>query len=269
MGGYWWSVLVDGFWSSLEAVGQTLQVLIWAAIVFAIGLWRVGKHGGWAEMKKHVAQTWLEIVVVGVVAWLPFFVVYTARSSYLHWKNEQGTALQYKAEADTLQEELNGLAAPNLQGKIEFVNFGNNRKNGFLAITLEALITNTGAPSVAESFELYVTLLDGRKIYLPISVPPTALSLSFGKGAELIFKAQDFLPEKALSTPIPRGGAVSGFLQGYLIGTGVTRADVDRNGTYVTFSFADAWGKRSTAEVELTPSAAQESQRTLKPLTAK
>jgi hypothetical protein len=112
-------------------------------------------------------------------------------------------------------------------------------------ITVTAIIRNTGAPSIAELSSASMEI--GERTVDAVVIPPPRdqvnLLVGTKKGEGMTFLSVDFLPRKAMSQPIPTGGAVSGFIQ--LFVAKVEREEVYSNGI-ITLTFKDVLDNKYT-----------------------
>src|SRR5258708_30420865 len=100
MGNYWWKVIKEAFFGSAESVGYSVQTFLYISLVTVLTAWFIWRPQGWAVMKENALKTLLEIVLMGVIAWLPFFLWHIAARSYLRWKTEYDRAETYKTEIE-------------------------------------------------------------------------------------------------------------------------------------------------------------------------
>lgn len=154
---------------------------------------------------------------------------------------------QYK-KADT--EHRARLAAedvstPKLVAKINMVVVGKNSKQQTV-VSLIMTIVNHGAPSIANVNHMSVLLKDGKEV-TPLLVIPTGkdIHLERDKEPEMILLAKDYLPEKAISSPIPKGGAVYGWMM-YML-PGISNDEMDTPGGRIAMEFSDVDGRTFTA----------------------
>jgi hypothetical protein len=139
-------------------------------------------------------------------------------------------------------------ATPRLGGQIDGVAaapFGAKREDS--VVTVKATVTNTGSPTVLNSFAVTVRTKDGRTIQagglLPAPNMPT--SLYGDRGDKLMeFPYADFLPKKTENQPVPTNGAASGFFQAVV--PGVQKQELMQAGVVVTLSFKDVFGTTAT-----------------------
>jgi hypothetical protein len=144
-----------------------------------------------------------------------------------------------KAEA-----ELEELTKPKLSGVIEGRVFGvAEAKNNQSIVTLNPLITNTGAPSVALDFNVQIELFDGRKPNVMVIPPPRPdqyfTLVAEHKVGSVSFLGSDFVPRKASINPIPKGGVAEGFIA---VLVGAKREDIFRPETSIILVWKDVNG---------------------------
>lgn len=148
---YWREVFWDGVLASLDAVGQPLQVLLYAAVVFGLGALLIWYRHGWQAMRENIIRTIGEILFVGVLAWVPFLVFYVARTSYLRWKDEQVRADNAEKEIKTLrQRDSKGLSL-RIGG---FITSGVDFDSTLVQVTVIA--SNDGEPTTASDWDMKI-----------------------------------------------------------------------------------------------------------------
>ncbi len=177
-------------------------------------------------------------LVIGAFLFAAFFTA---------WRDQYHTALAAMQRVAEIETEK----SPDLKGEIGIVAVAPaGPKNSNSIVTLFATIKNTGAPSIADSMLVTIKMTNGRKVQLtPLGVPRKELTLS-GKPNEpnVVFQREDYLPEKAISNPIPTGGAVQGFVWG--VALGAEQREVINKGTIIVISFKDIQGNdRSIVKV--------------------
>lgn len=163
---------------------------------------------------------WL-FVVVGLVSL--FF------AGYLAWSDEHNQVAGLKHTIDTL-------SVPELKGEIPFLAFAPADEG--VVMTIEVTIMNEGAPSIAKNFSLVVnasgTSVKGERV----SMPPGTFTLGADNGARLTLPKSDYLPLRASYNPVPRNGAVDGYMMFLLKGLRYDQIVGDPNGSAL-FSFED------------------------------
>lgn len=197
-------------WLSGSGIGGLILLLLY-------GIERLHPKG-WTVPKKWYA------VILGA-----FFVL---GASYTSWKDERSA----KVEAE---KKLEQLTIPNLDG--EFNSFFLAPVQGKIVVSLEVTIKNTGAPSIADSFELDLQI-DGKNYRsFPIPHPEGDLTLFVGSDTSegVRFHTQDYLPTKAISAPILTGGATWGYAQ--FMYSGITKEQA--RSANAVLSFKDIRGR--------------------------
>ncbi|HVB86381.1 MAG TPA: hypothetical protein VNK23_06915 [Candidatus Dormibacteraeota bacterium] len=227
------------FGSWVAVVGTILTIISFVEKIPSVSKWL---------KEKPLLERWKPLVwVIGACCIFGGF--------YSAWSQQYDKATQGQNQINTLRHQLTALTVPDLHGTIDFAAFGSDVKHRRLcAMTVQLTITNTGAPSIADSFRMFVTLKNGREIEVePILAPKTFAELyegEAGKSPSMILTTKDYLPSKAISNPIPTGGAVSGFIQGYVVGA--TQNEVSAAGTVIRVAFQDVLSHHLVIEKLLT-----------------
>lgn len=138
---------------------------------------------------------------------------------------------------------------PELSGVINFsavAPAGEHEENTI--VTVVATVKNTGTPSIADDFTL--SIKSGNRETKGQAFPiPETITLADEKGSSFQLKAQDYLPRKAVSQPIPTGGAVQGFIT---VLARDFKLGIEKGGTVITLTFSDISGKTYKIESILT-----------------
>ena len=74
MSQYWFSVLHRAFLGSLEAIGQSLYILLYTGLIFAIEALVFLRGQGLAKLKEQWVKEGLKLVLIAIAAWVPFFL---------------------------------------------------------------------------------------------------------------------------------------------------------------------------------------------------
>lgn len=111
-----------------------------------------------------------------------------------------------------------------------------------------AWVTNVGSPSVVRNWTLCVRV-EGDMTYCAdrlVKLTGTPGQL-VGAGGEVLGLAQeDFLPDKAVQSPLPQGGEVTGYVFGVM--HGLTIGELERAKCVVIVKCEDIKGKQYVAE---------------------
>lgn len=188
-----------------------------------------------------------------ILLWVGVLVVFWG--FYDAWLQQVNQVRDLRAQNATLQQHLSSLQVPDLHGTITNIMFGRPPRGGSnCVLTLQAIITNTGAPSVADRITIRVSLKDRTNVRVEgLLPPPGSITLFEGfprKSPGIILMSSDYLPNKALAEPIKTGGAVFGFMQAYI--EGWTSKQIETKGAIVRLVFYDVTGKSYTAELQTT-----------------
>lgn len=206
----------------LALVGHTVTLLAGCGATVMLGL--IQKYG----LKKPLSVKW-EIAILGVFV---FFAGFQA------WQNEH-------EKVETITAQLQKTTAPQLSGKIITIMTGGVRGHEQdTIITIDAYVTNTGAPSIAKDFALSVYLPNGKTVTGQFMMPPAKGSsyvMTFDSGQKAQVYEDAFLLRKAMDQPIPSNGAVGGILMALV--HGVTLKEIRSPGILIEITFTDINGK--------------------------
>jgi len=235
---YWWQVSREAFWGSIEAIGQSEQGLVYAVLfLLASALLVWSRQGGWAAVKANLWKTILEIIGMGILAWLPFFVIHVGRVSYLRWKNADVQARLATGERDA-ERERNSPAFVVHVG--DLVPVYDSAQRATIALVYVRII-NGGADSAVVDWNAHYKSAeyeeDARCIQL-LNDPFTA-RLTNSRHPLVVRRTENIINRS--SAPIPRGGWVDGFLP--VLINGDRRADLGKHGTEIIVSAVDYKGK--------------------------
>ncbi len=115
-------------------------------------------------------------------------------------------------------------------------------------ITVRALITNTGAPSIVQHIRIGFRIDEKLHWGEPLPWPQDGkITLHFDAGSSLVIKKEDDLYKKCLTQPIATGGAASGVCFMRFIGV---RPDKIKHGTRMVFEFQDVLKKKYSFDQE-------------------
>jgi hypothetical protein len=172
---------------------------------------------------REVPKNLYTIVLIVIFFWACFSA----------WEELLITNKKNDAELVSLKTELNDLKLPKMRAVI--VNMNVHELSQFPGVTSMVLVisvTNAGAPSIADHWDLQVTLPDGQKQRgVQIPIPPL---LTFGGASgEQTYSEKDALYNKAVKNPIQKGQKMTGVLWFLLEGT--SSKDVAMNAVKLTF----------------------------------
>ncbi|MBI1956189.1 MAG: hypothetical protein HYS38_07320 [Acidobacteria bacterium] len=240
---YWLDIFRHALEQSINWIGESFFGLLYAALVMFISGVVILRKGGLAMLKQHLLENVLLVLVIAILAWLPFFLVAVARIPYLRWKTERERADTAVFEKAELQEKP-AANAPNLTASIDGVNSASIREQpNTTAVMLEVSVRNEGSPSIADGWQLVV------------DIPNYPLSPILGKNTYIdrvitmgrkSWGPEDALYDKAGNAPIPAGGRVGGvlfFLLDGIDGDNFTK----RKDKTLTLTFRDVHGTEVTA----------------------
>lgn len=198
----------------------------------------VALMGDWVVLMSGVAS--VVLAVVGIAKkwekvprwafWLAAIVCFFLASARV-WTTEHKTALQ-------LQSQLDELKNPNLSCSIEQVSDTHNLDTAVVALVVT--VRNTGAPSVAEQYELSVQTASGQVVGQPLTIPPV-LHLTYPNRVIDVNTAMD-LHHKTIN-PIPHNALKRGYLLFAI--PGISSARIDALSLAYEIVFRDINGKQS------------------------
>jgi hypothetical protein len=131
MWAFWKQVLRDAFWPSIHAIGQTQQTLFFLAISLVVACVLLFWRGGMTALREHLkSRITRTVILVPLLAWLPFFVLSVAKTAYDRWSEADKTSQQQaqelnlnKQQIDNLTSQLARRAAPQAR-QTETVSYG-------------------------------------------------------------------------------------------------------------------------------------------------
>jgi hypothetical protein len=177
-----------------------------------------------------------------------FIVGFLFCAFFLAWRDQRDAAA-------TMQKKLDESTKPKLVGEIDQAGVVGQAvdEHGKLFIDVTdtgifvfATIKNIGAPSVVVIWNLAVHI-PGKG---PMKAAKRLLPATMRLDRQSMMYAEDALYNKAVNSPVPTGGQISGVLLFVL--EGVARDDVWKQGTVLTLEFQDVLGTKSEASVTLT-----------------
>jgi hypothetical protein len=142
------------------------------------------------------------------------------------------------------EKRLEQLTIPDLSGVIDFVSVapaGENAQDSI--ITLYAEIKNLGAPSVVDTFSMKVRSKDGKEVVLLSLGRPSKDVQLFADipGQYGLLPVDEFLPIKAITQPVPKGGKTYGWTWG--LAKGIRKTELMNPESRIFLSFDDVTGK--------------------------
>ena len=201
---YWW-MLVPGIVLSLIEIARTVS----------------DKADSLASDKKRIRQYIVPVSIIGL------FI-----ASYLAWNNEY-------QELVKKQNELKKIPEPQLSLKIETLRLF-YKSNDQTAVAIVSSISNTGAPSIAESFFLVVKIVGGNMYRVRPTTFKEGITLR-DKDGEIIYapSPEDVLWDKTMPIPILTGAKVVGYLMFFF---DVDRGEMEQDGNKFILSCKDVYG---------------------------
>ena len=141
-----------------------------------------------------------------------------------------------------------GVGTPATEGNPDIARFSAGDKLASIVVIVS--ITNTGAPSIANTWWLVAKTADGQKEYVGMPWVTKANLVnragdSINSGATETLGRNSYLPDKTATDPIPRNGARVGYL--LFLFKGVDANELKRPGTKMTVKFKDVLGNEITA----------------------
>lgn len=190
---------------------------------------------------------WLSKFPVDKTVWWTGFTVFAVWllieicfiSPYQHARQQQQT---YESEVSGLREKVTALSKTGMGGRIASTAiFRDDKQRTGIAVTLQ--ITNTGEPSTAGGWGL-IFKLDGVDYGFP--AVHTNLTIPDGKGFVARVTKADMLYEKVATTPLPKGGSITGLIVFLTKDVSFERLVAER--PTVTVVFRDVYGHECRAE---------------------
>jgi hypothetical protein len=222
---YWWEVFWDGVWTSIEAIGQPLQVLLYSAFILVLGGFLIWRRHGWQAMKENIAKTLGEVLLVGAIAWIPFLLFYIARASYVRWKTADDEARRIDQDFTKYKEQT---TKPQIVADIVETNIAPTSKKtkmslypaateGNAIVTLIVRVKNLAMPSIAAGWKVHAKLKNGSLVAGTLLQIPATITLADGNGkVQKTIWAEDALYDKAFKSPLQTGAEIYGALLIYV-----------------------------------------------------
>ena len=237
---HFWNLLCRSLRYTPSIISSNWAGILLPAIVFIAREFVRARKEGWRTMNWSAIgrdTLWMIGLYVCLFTWAVIHTIYTDHQNLLK-EVEIATNREKNAE-----ERLSLLTSPHLEGAIGAISIapaGKNDRN--VLVTVLATITNSGAPSVAQLEDASLHLQSGERVQvLPITLPSPSINLLRSDGgAPITLQSKDYLPVKAMETPIVSGGACSGFFMG--VAEGVTKEQALSSGTVIRLQFKDIKG---------------------------
>lgn len=159
-------------------------------------------------------------------------------SSFALWITEHHQTL-------VLQAKIDQLSLPNLGGKLGFAIAPSGSTSQDSVITINGMITNAGAPSIAYDWSADLNFRDGHVIHGKRVVQPgvqAMVTLLQDLGPPITLSGASHWDRTATMQPIPTGGAAPGWIQ--FVFSGTSDKQMQDDGAELVFSFTDINGKR-------------------------
>jgi len=137
------------------------------------------------------------------------------------------------------QNDLKKIREPQLSLKIETLRLF-YKSNDQTAVAIVSSISNTGAPSIAESFFLVVKIVGGNMYRVRPTTFKEGITLR-DKDGEIIYapSPEDVLWDKTMPIPILTGAKVVGYLMFFF---DVDRGEMEQDGNKFILSCKDVYG---------------------------
>lgn len=137
---------------------------------------------------------------------------------------------------------------PRLSGQIEGFKVGKSTGVEETQVLIHLSVRNTGAPSIAEQFELAIQSSDFEEHQKPTDIPKGYTLLPLDKSPNVTLNPEDALTVKT-EKPIARGSLERGWLRFVLMSKHPER--ILRPGMRYTVSFSDISGKTYSADYRI------------------
>ncbi len=140
---------------------------------------------------------------------------------------------------------------PHLQARIEGVVFTDLTQEGITGLLVVPMISisNTGAASLADRFDLAIHLPDGDTLHGNRQAMPERLEIPFPDGSALVIYGEDALDRRSV-LPIQRGGTARGRLA--YVFPSLRSAQLAAGGVLCQLTLLDAWGRPSATQMTAT-----------------
>jgi hypothetical protein len=178
-------------------------------------------------------------------------------ASFLAWRDVHCAAEEYRQNLSDKQKEVDNLTKPDREGQIvqagsvEIVIHPNGHLSNYpqdppshpLPVALVwAKIRNYGADSIAENYQLVITLNSGKQIRGTIMKVFTEVKPTDWRQRAILNSASS-LVEETVERPVARGGQEVGLLMFMLEEKDYVREEIAQKGVLYDLSFQDIAGK--------------------------
>jgi hypothetical protein len=213
-----------------------LSVEMWRFVCAFLSHWQSLATGGivtalvglWERLLKRTLPTAVYVSI--------FVIRFSLAGFFMAWREQFERA--ERAEAQMASEKAK--SEPRLSAIIQSMAIGQMHATNDTMFTLVVTVTNTGAPSIADYWEFYVTVnrVEHRALLFKLN---RGVVVRGKKGVE-VYSGEDALYNKSVREPIPTGGRIAGVPLCVLKGVALeTVKESDRRGEMsVKLSFRDA-----------------------------
>jgi hypothetical protein len=178
--------------------------------------------------------------------WHSVLIAFVLSAGVVWWQQTQ-TISTLKGAVLNAQQRLTNLTIPKLKGEIygfTVAPAGKNNQDSLLALH-SVTIKNTGAPSIADHFQLVIKVGNREVEAILFGLDPEVkihLTAGTDNHRAMTLTGKDELRSKAMSQPIPTNGAIP--LPNFLIGIihGLSKEDVQQKGNKLVLRFQDING---------------------------
>lgn len=200
-------------------------VFVGAAMILAGVIHFFDGDGGW----RAIANASITLIIYTMAAWGVIFAFrFLFISPYKLWREEG-----LKNEAENKEKSAN---QTNFKAQIESVIVGNQSDDPIkMGMFINISIKNSGVPSIADYWEVWLIHKDNRQECVKAYIPPST-TLNFNDMA-IEISNHDAIYEKAF-TPVPTGGKISGWLY-VLVPSGMRQEDIFSTDTQIEVKFKD------------------------------
>jgi len=161
---------------------------------------------------------------------------------FLAWQSEETSVTQVQSKLNDANDKFLALTSPNLHGSVDSVLVapaGEKEENSI--VTVSGILKNTGAPSIADSWQMTIKLPNGQSFTGVRYFVPQSIALHSEKGGPTIHLSTETIwPRVSSIIPIPTGGAAEGWLSNVFLG--VKKSDIMQRGTPITVTCKDVTG---------------------------
>jgi hypothetical protein len=202
---------------------------------------------GWiVKWKKKSLPLKYDVVILVLFV---FFACFQA------WQDQYNNAASEHMKTQQAENKLEALTVPKLEADYTiFTAQPTKNDDRNTEVVLNGKIVNHGAPTIIRTWCFRLVFSDGRTVEGESMLPPPReghliISPHSSAGSKQVFDGVDYWPLKAGSTPIPTGGAASGWI--YYLFRGLPQEQIKKERPKAMFCVTDFNSKTWTFESPL------------------